>query len=562
MASSPTGAAAGLGAAAAAGAAGGGAAAAALGAAAATAGPGAAGPSGGSRSSRSSRSRSSRGRGGRHRGSRRLSRPGHQRRDLVPRQRTAEVAHRPARREHVRRVLARLAQHELPLGQPTDGVTDGAHVDPARGRAHPVQQAGLVPLGLQPPDHPRPGVGDGLVVDVDRVLRRQHDPDAEGSGLLHERHDRLLRRRRRGRRHVTRDLVHVDEGAQVRGAALLAHPRDQLRQDEGHDELALLVGQVRDGHDRRGRLAVCGPQQAADVERRAVGPGRERGRGQQPVQLDGERRAVGGREELVELEHAQLAHRRLLHLADQRAQVERLALRPGRLDEVAEQDVLARRERVGGDADQAEQAGHVALDLVADHLHVAHVGGGLERAHDVERHARRRARRVDGEADRVPQRLDAVGRDAPAGQAVLPGAGLLLGERVRCEPGLLRVPVVDPGAEVGRGQVGERQAEVGEVALGVDQQAGHAGGQRLLDEHHAEPGLAGPGHAHDHAVGREIAGPHHRRGAVALVRSRIDQLAEVQVSHGGDCRPGSRAQREAASDGGAVGEAAGVRSRR
>ncbi len=171
-------------------------------------------------------------------------------------------------------------------------------------------------------------------------------------------------------------------------------------------------------------------------------------------------------------------------------EVERLALRPRGLDEVAEQDVLARRERVGGDADQAEQARHVALDLVAHHLHVAHVGRGLERADDVERHARRRARRVDGEADRVPQRLDAVGRDAPAGQSVLPRGRLLLGERVRREPGLLRVPVVDPRAEVGRREVGEREAEVGEVALGVDQQARDAGRQRLLDEHHAEPGLA------------------------------------------------------------------------
>ena len=52
------------------------------------------------------------------------------------------------------------------------------------------------------------------------------------------------------------------------------------------------------------------------------------------------------------------------------------------------------------------------------------------------------------------------------------------------------------------------------------------------------PVLPGAGHAHDHAVGREIAGPHHRRGAVALVRGRVDQLAEVEVSHGGDCRPG------------------------
>ena len=37
---------------------------------------------------------------------------------------------------------------------------------------------------------------------------------------------------------------------------------------------------------------------------------------------------VVGREELVELEHAELAERRLLHLAHQRAEVQRPALRP------------------------------------------------------------------------------------------------------------------------------------------------------------------------------------------------------------------------------------------
>ena len=117
---------------------------------------------------------------------------------------------------------------------------------------------------------------------------------------------------------------------------------------------------------------------------------------------------------------------------------------------------------------------------------------------------------------------------------------LLLGELVRREAGLLGVALVDPRAEVGRREVGEREAEVGEVALGVDQQAGHAGRQRLLDEHDAEAGLARARHAHDHAVGREVAGSDHRRGAGALVRGRIDQLAEAEVSHAGDCRPGQR----------------------
>ena len=65
--------------------------------------------------------------------------------------------------------------------------------------------------------------------------------------------------------------------------------------------------------------------------------------------------------------------------------------RPRVLDQVGEQDVLAARQRVGLDADQAEQAGDVPLDLVADDLGVVDAGH-LQRTDDVHRHARLRAR--------------------------------------------------------------------------------------------------------------------------------------------------------------------------
>ena len=86
---------------------------------------------------------------------------------------------------------------------------------PPAAADHAVEQALLVALGLQAPDHPGAGVRDRLVVDVDRVLRRQHHADAEGAGLLHQRHDRLLRRRVGGRRQVAGDLVHVEQRPQV-----------------------------------------------------------------------------------------------------------------------------------------------------------------------------------------------------------------------------------------------------------------------------------------------------------------------------------------------------------
>ena len=100
---------------------------------------------------------------------------------------------------------------------------------------------------------------------------------------------------------------------------------------------------------------------AADVERRAVGPRRERRRGQQAVELAW--RAPCGPSAGKNWSSSNTPSLRIggcLHLADQRRQVERLALLPTRLDQVGQQDVLAARQRVGVDADQAEQARHVA----------------------------------------------------------------------------------------------------------------------------------------------------------------------------------------------------------
>ena len=160
---------------------------------------------------------------------------------------------------------------------------------------------------------------------------------------------------------------------QVRRAALAAHPRDQLGEDQRGDELALVVRQVRRGHDRAAPPPVGRVQHRLDVERRAHRPRRERRRRQQPVELHRQRHAVVGGEELVDVEHAQLADRRRRDHADERHQIQRAALAPGVVDQVRQQDVLAARQRVGGDADQAEQPGDVPLDLVGDHLGVTGV---------------------------------------------------------------------------------------------------------------------------------------------------------------------------------------------
>ena len=111
----------------------------------------------------------------------------------------------------------------------------------------------------------------------------------------------------------------------------------------------------------------------------------------------------------------------------------------------------------------------------------------------------------------------------PRREAVAPLRRLLLGERVGVGPPL-RVAVVDPGRKsrrrAARGTSGSRFVR---SPFGSMTSVGHADEQRLLEEHDAEAGLARPGHADDHAVGREVArrraSPASRRGSASRRRS-------------------------------------------
>ena len=431
-------------------------------------------------------------------------------------------------------VAAGLVEHELPLGQPGDGGADRLRVA-ARGRGHAIGEPGLVLLGLEAADHPGAGVGDGLVVEVDGVLGGQHQPDAERPGLLEQGQDRLLGRRRAVRRREPGHLVEVHERPQLGGAGLATHPPHQLRQHQAHHELALLVVEVGDGHDGGPGPAVGLSEHGVDVDRRALVPRRERRRGQQPVELEGQLVPIAGGEERVELEHPELAERRCLDLADERAEVERRAGLVRGLDDVRQQDVLAPAERIALDADQGQQPRHRALDLLGNVLRIGRVARDLAQAADeVQRHPGRRARGVDRERGLLAQLGDALGADPPPGQALPPGGGLgRPGPRVS---GRLPGRRLDPGLEVLGRQVREREQQVPEVALGVDDQGRDVGQQGLLEQHDAEAGLARARHADDDAVGGERSGIERDVGAGARVRAGIDLLSEEEAT--GDGRHG------------------------
>ena len=99
------------------------------------------------------------------------------------------------------------------------------------GRAlQSVQYSRLVAVGLQTSEHPRAGIGQRLVIEIDGILRGHGQPQAECARLLQDCQQRRFRGRIRDRRQEADDLVEIDDRPQAGGAALAAHPADNLVQ--------------------------------------------------------------------------------------------------------------------------------------------------------------------------------------------------------------------------------------------------------------------------------------------------------------------------------------------
>ena len=214
---------------------------------------------------------------------------------------------------------------------------------PGRRTLEPVEHPRLVPLGLQPAEEPRPGVRQALVVQIHRILGRQQHADAERPPLLQQRHQRRLRRRVRHRRKVAEDLVHVDDGAQARGARLGAHPRHHLVQQQGHEEHPLRIAQVGDREHGDSRLAFRRVEQRRRIQRLSFEPLLEPRRREQPVQPHGQLEPLLRRKKRLEVDDADLLEGRRLHLLDEGGEVEILALAPCRGEQRGQQRVLAAR---------------------------------------------------------------------------------------------------------------------------------------------------------------------------------------------------------------------------
>ena len=261
--------------------------------------------------------------------------------------------------------LVHVVQQEHALAEAGKRLRHGAAVERSAARAcafQAIEHAVLVALGLQPANEPGPGIGQPLVVEIDRVLGRQHQPQPVGPRLLEQRQEQRFGRRIGGRRHVTEQLVHVEHGPQARCARLGAHPGDDLAEQQRDEEHALRVREMRDRQHRNARPTFIGIEQRACGQRLALHPGRETRRSEQVVELHGQREAILGGKHGFQVHHPDTLDRRRLDRADQARQVERAPCLPAVLQDIGDEDVFAAGQRIGIDTQQGENRDRGRLD--------------------------------------------------------------------------------------------------------------------------------------------------------------------------------------------------------
>lgn len=389
----------------------------------------------------------------------------------------------------------------------------------------------LVALGLQPSDEPGADVGEPLVVEIHRVLSRQHDADTVRAGLFEQRQQGLLGRRFRHRRHVAEDLVHVEQRPKAGRTGPRSHPRKSLIEQQRHEEHPLGIGQVGDREHRDPGLARGGIENLLQVEGLPLHPPLKARSCQQVVDSHGELETILRGKEGIELHNAHLLHRWALNRPDQAAQIEATSLGPEIAENGRKQDVLAALDRVGVDAQEAEQAGGRCRDPIAKQIALVsdRLRGRGKRRQNRNRPARVTARSVDRELRRVLQPLDAFTRLAVPSEALLPECSLLGGEFIRRKVLAQCVVLVDPGAEILGRQTRKGEQEIAQISLRIDDDGGNSVQGSLFEQADAQPGLAAARHAHAHGVGHEILRVIEQKLLLLLALLEIVVLAEVEA---------------------------------
>ena len=156
------------------------------------------------------------------------------------------------------------------------------------------------------------------------------------------------------------------------------HPGHDLVQEQRDHEHPFGIAEMRDGDDRDARLAGRAVQQRRGVERLPLQPLLESGRGHQRVDLHGQREAVLGGIERLEIDDADALERRVLDELNQRRQIEVLPVVPGAGEQRGQERVLAAA-RIGVGAGQRQDAGGRDACALGQRLAVVADGRGRAR---------------------------------------------------------------------------------------------------------------------------------------------------------------------------------------
>ena len=180
-----------------------------------------------------------------------------------------------------------------------------------------IEKSIFIPLGLQASKEPGTHIREPFVVEVYRILGRQNDPQPEGAGLLEQGHHRAFARWLGRRREVSVDFIHVENGAKCTRTVLAAHPRDELIEQDRHEEHSLGIVQVGDRDDRYLGRTARRIEQCLDVQGLALHPACKGWRGHQIIQRHGELGSLIDGKKRIDIHHPYLFDRWGLDESDQ-----------------------------------------------------------------------------------------------------------------------------------------------------------------------------------------------------------------------------------------------------
>ena len=284
------------------------------------------------------------------------------------------------------------------------------------------------------------------------------------------------------------------------------------------------------------RTPVRRAEKVCDIELFPRVPCRESGRREQRVQREHQRKSIFGGEKRLNVQDPDFVKRRLLDFRDDRPEIEVISGLPFVGENCAKEGAFAAFCRIHIDRKQPEQAGDSGQHALRQRLVIGLVLRGVKGIHEIHRQARRASRCVDGKIRLLLHRADPRAILPPGSEAVSPQLRLTRRPVIRRHPLAHGVVLNNPGTKILRFQIGKCQQQIGEVALGINNDSRHAIDSRLFEQREAEPGFSAARHPDADGMGHQIARVVKQR----LVGTSIDRLSQIERAEFFKIRRGRR----------------------